>query len=377
MKIGLVTHYMPPHWGGVEIVANTLYEGYRAAGHEVRWVASRVPANAPRREDSLVRVQCLNWLEEAFDAPVPLWGLEGAAEIRRLVQWADIIHTQELLFPGTFFSSWWCRHRCPLIISQHNPFIEYPSAWLRGLEHIAIQTLARYNARQATAVVAGTPGGGRLLEELVRPPAGRVQHIPNGIDTKFFSPYEEGEKAALRRAFGIMREAPIVLFVGRIVPRKGATAVYEISTMLPDCEFVMIGRKSPKLVIPDRTSNFRRLADVSYETVRNWYRAADAFLLFSDGDGGFPLVGQEAQATGLPVIARQDQPFVRELAAKKLCIPIPAAPLTAAASAIRSALADQEALRSLAARALEHARQHFSMERMVTDYLALLAACVR
>src|SRR5207245_2503094 len=100
--------------------------------------------------------------------PVPIWGVEGVVEIRRLARWADVVHAQDLLYAGTTFAGWWCpRHRTPLVISQHAPFIEYPSRLLRGIERVAYRTLGRLNASRAAAVVAGTEGGGRLLADPV------------------------------------------------------------------------------------------------------------------------------------------------------------------------------------------------------------------
>ena len=77
MKIGIVTHYMPPHIGGIELVADSLYRAYLAAGFEARWVAAREPKTAPAREDGRIRVRCWNGLESKLGVPWPVLGLEG------------------------------------------------------------------------------------------------------------------------------------------------------------------------------------------------------------------------------------------------------------------------------------------------------------
>lgn len=376
MKIGLVTHYMPPHLGGVEIVANTLYKGYRAAGHEVRWLASRVPPDAPRRDGGLERVGCCNALERRLDVPMPLWGVAGALAARRLVRWADVIHAQDVLYFGTLFCAFWCADRRPLVISQHSPFIRYPAAWIRGVERAAFATVGRFTAARARALVAGTPGGRRLLEDVLGVPPGRLVSIPNGIDLDFFSPAAEGEKEELRRALGVPPAAAIVLSVGRLAPRKGARTVFQISELLPDLEFVQIGRGPLEGAIPRRAGNFRRIASVDTDTLRSWYRAADALLLLSHGEG-LPLVVQEAQAVGLPAIVNQDEPFAQDMAARRLVIPVPSAPLPAAVAAVRSAMADRRTLRTVAQAGLENARRLFGVDHMVSDYLALFRELVR
>ncbi len=373
MRIGLVTHYMPPHLGGVEMVARTLYEGYRAAGHEVRWVASRVPRDAPRRDGDLVRVGCVNLAERFLDVPVPVWGLEGVAEIRRLVAWADAVHAQDLLYAGTTLAALWCPAlRTPLVITQHAPFVVYPSRMLRGIQAAAYRSLGRFNAGRAAAVVAGTEGGQRVLEHAVGLPPDRIRRIGNGVNTDFFVPPSPTTRARLRQALGLRADRPVLLFVGRLAPRKGARRVWEVSTHLPGFEFVMVGRGPLEGDLPERTPNLRRVAGASAESLRDLYQAADALLLPSRGEG-FPLVVQEAMASALPVIARAEEPYARALADAFLCRVFPEGDAAAEATAIRALMGDPAGLRAMAGRALEHARERFSRERQIRESLALLA----
>ncbi len=380
MKIAMVTHYMPPHMGGVEKIAEALFEGYLAAGHEVRWIASRVPVTAPAREGNLIRIGCVNWFERAFDVPVPLWGIEGAIMMRRLAGWADVLHAQDLLYPGTIWGAFWgsgiLAPRCPLVISQHSPRIHYPSVFLRWLEYAAHGTLARFTASRACALVAGTIGGKKLLEEIVGVSPARTKIIPNGIDLDFFSPIGESRKVELRSRLGIPSGRPVVLFVGRLTPRKGAATVYEISRLLPMFDFVQIGDGPLTSSIPEKASNFRRLGFVGRDLLRDWYRAADIMLLPSCGEG-LPLVVQEAFATGLPAVVNRREPFGEELIAEGLCLGVSASNVDEAASSLRTALADRESLKEMSARALTHARARFSLDRMVGDYLELLGSLRR
>src|SRR5262249_26095742 len=92
VRVGLVTHYMPPHPGGIERVAETLFAGYARAGLEVRWVSSRSPVTEPHLEDRRVRVACCNVLESILGVPVPLWGRQAWREMAALTKWADALH---------------------------------------------------------------------------------------------------------------------------------------------------------------------------------------------------------------------------------------------------------------------------------------------
>ena len=100
----MVTHYMPPHHGGIERVAETLFASYLEAGMDVRWVASHAPRDAPAREGRRTRVPCWNWPERAMGVPVPLWGPTAWREVSQLVRWADALHVHDCLYPGSIMA---------------------------------------------------------------------------------------------------------------------------------------------------------------------------------------------------------------------------------------------------------------------------------
>src|SRR5437762_2422194 len=100
MRIALVTHYMPPHTGGIEQVAALLSRIYADAGHQVRWVASadpERPGQEAREGLELVRLRALNTLETRFGMPFPIPLPGEYAEIDRAVRAADVIHLHDCL----------------------------------------------------------------------------------------------------------------------------------------------------------------------------------------------------------------------------------------------------------------------------------------
>src|SRR5438309_2202971 len=142
MKVGLVTSYMPPHLGGIEQIAENLFTGYTSAGVEVRWVASRVPADAPPREGGRIRVPCFNLVEDVLGVPVPVWGPTGWAEIKRLVQWADAIHVLDCLYLSSAMAVMLSkRHDKPVLVSQNIGLIRYAFPPLNWIERVAYATL--------------------------------------------------------------------------------------------------------------------------------------------------------------------------------------------------------------------------------------------
>ena len=89
---------MPPHLGGLEVLAENLFRAYKEAGCEVRWVASREPVTAPEFDDGRIRVARYNWSERRLGVPWPVWGPQGWRHISQVIHWANIIHIHDCLY---------------------------------------------------------------------------------------------------------------------------------------------------------------------------------------------------------------------------------------------------------------------------------------
>lgn len=142
--------------------------------------------------------------------------------------------------------------------------------------------------------------------------------IHPGVDTKLFHPCQsdkdQRERQQLRRRYAA-RHHNVVLFVGRIVPRKGLDVL-----LLAMREMQRRGEDVPALWVAGRLprpgSTYRRAIDraarrlpvrfLGYTTrheLAKLYRAADVFVCPSQKPEAFGLVNLEAQASGIPVIA--------------------------------------------------------------------------
>jgi phosphatidylinositol alpha-1,6-mannosyltransferase len=104
----------------------------------------------------------------------------------------------------------------------------------------------------------------------------------------------------------------IVLFVGRLIPRKGLTYLIEAARNVvkekPNTAFVIVGngplRNQLTLVLEklNLSRNFFFLGDVDDKTLPSLYNCADVFVLPSIQEGqGIALL--EAQASAKPVVA--------------------------------------------------------------------------
>jgi DMSO/TMAO reductase YedYZ molybdopterin-dependent catalytic subunit len=139
-------------------------------------------------------------------------------------------------------------------------------------------------------------------------PARNVTLIPNGIDTRRFTPERNG--ADFRAAIGVPSNAPLVGFVGRLSPEKGPDrflfAAERIRQSRPDVHFVMIGDgpMREELEIQIGRGGFAgclHMVEVRHD-IETAYPAFDLLLQTSRSEG-MPLVVLEAMACGVPVVA--------------------------------------------------------------------------
>ncbi|MGH9129269.1 MAG: glycosyltransferase [Acidimicrobiales bacterium] len=144
----------------------------------------------------------------------------------------------------------------------------------------------------------------------------RIEIVELGVDHALFSP---GDRAQARRAVGLPDEGPVLAFVGRIQPLKGADVAIRALGILHDQGFgtstlVVIGGPSGPLGarelgrLHDTVSDLglgawvRFIEPQPHELLSSWYRAADLCLVPSRSES-FGLVALEAAACGTPVVA--------------------------------------------------------------------------
>ena len=149
-----------------------------------------------------------------------------------------------------------------------------------------------------------------LAEELVALGVARerIHLVMNGIDASVFRPRDRG---ATRRALGIAEDARVVLFVGRLEPRKGIRELLDaferVRARVPRATLALVGHGVSSAEVRARVARWGPGAAISPGArppaeVAEWMGACDVVTLPSWAEGT-PNVVLEALASGRPVVA--------------------------------------------------------------------------
>jgi len=149
----------------------------------------------------------------------------------------------------------------------------------------------------------------------------RIEIFYNIIDTARYAPTGSSRSEA-RRQLGIAQDAWVVVSSGQVQPRKRIDTFVAIAKACPNMQFIWVGGVPFKNAAADYGKmkqlmdhppvNLRFTGVIPLEQVREYYHAANVFVLASDQET-FGMVVVEAAASGLPVVLRDihdyDQTF--------------------------------------------------------------------
>jgi glycosyltransferase involved in cell wall biosynthesis len=312
MKILIVAHYFPPHFGGIENVALSQAESLAALGHDVTVITSDIPAGGqtPPTKSRVIRVPALAAIEHRFDVPYPIFGPRLFQVLREEIAKADVVHAHGHVFMPSVVAAVMARRRGKaFIVTQHNTFVDYSSALLRGVQRLADQSVGKYTLRHAAEVLCVSPATQQYVETLTNAGCASSTIHYNGVDVERFHPAADRE--SLRRQLSLPTDKVIFLCVRRITFKNGIDTLLQAAERLernPDIMFVVCGAgpglDTVRSFVESRDlANVRIVGRVAEEDLPAYYAAADVFVLPSKTGEGFPLVILEAMASGLPVIA--------------------------------------------------------------------------
>jgi len=304
MRVLLVSHYYPPHVGGIENVVRMEAVHLAARGVDVTVLTSG-ERTAISQEDGVrvVRVAAWNGAERA-GVPFPVLSPRLLTAALRWVRRADVVHVHDCLY----LTSWAAGlasalTRTPHLVTQHVALVQHPSALVRGVQRAVYAVAGRGLLRRARTVITLNASVADFVRRYGARPT-RARHLANGVDTALFRPAASGEERALaRKHFGLPQDRPLVLFAGRLVPKKGYDLL--LSGHDPSAGYDLVFAGDGDSTALAGRPGVHHLGGLPPQELAEAYRACDVFALPSTAEG-FPLTVQEAMASGLPVVTTDD-----------------------------------------------------------------------
>lgn len=297
LRIVIFVSYAYPYVGsGLGQVALVQAECLAKLGHEVVLISSNIPATKKRfkRKGVLhIKLNSTNFLDK-FQIPVPLFLLNR--EVLLQIKNADIVHVHDMLYPYSLQAALAAKMFAkPFVLTQHAGFISYPSQITNFLQSLTNRTLGRLVLQLSDEIVVVN----EEVKNWLRTNGKSVVTLMNGVNTDIFYPASEKRKRQIRKKYGLPVNKKIVLYVGRLVEKKGFHKLYE--TRSNDYLTVIVGGgKVPEsMAVEEEKVLF--LGTLPQEKLSEIYQAGDVFVLPSDCEG-FPLSIQEAMACGMPII---------------------------------------------------------------------------
>ncbi|MFJ3640254.1 glycosyltransferase family 4 protein [Streptomyces sp. NPDC090108] len=299
-RVLLVSHYYPPHVGGIENVVRHEALHLTRAGAEVTVLTSG-PRTVTEEDEGVrvVRVAAWNGVEERTGVPFPVLSPRVLAAAVRWARWADVVHVHDCLYMTSWAAGLGSALTgTPQVMTQHVALVEHPSVVVRAVQRAVYGLAGRLLLRRARRVLVVN---GRVADFVTAHGARAVDHLANGVDTHLFRPPRSAEeRRSARREFGLPKDRVLVLFVGRLVPKKG----YDLLVGAADAGYDLVFAGDGAQETAD-APGVHHLGALAPDRLAGLYRAVDLFALPSVAEG-FPLTVQEAMASGLPVVTTDD-----------------------------------------------------------------------
>ncbi len=302
MRIALVTNSFLPHIGGAEYVIHHLASVWGLAGHEVK-VISVEPGDEPERgiPYSVKTFRLLKGSSRLGYHRFPF--LQTA--VRTLNGLLDSYKPDFISAHFGYPVGLWMSRCSPLprfLITCHGEEIN-PGGKPRAKYHLDGILAESFN--RAHGVIAISNYSRKLLEEMgVRPD--KIHLVPNGVERERFMKPAQFD---LRGRFGIPRDAPVILSVGREHWIKafdnGIEAIALLVGKNPSVHFVLLGKGNDRWAPLVKRLGIEKNVTISRlygEELVGAYQQSDIFFSSSVYEG-CPLVVLEAMASSLPIVA--------------------------------------------------------------------------
>lgn len=372
MKILLISnYYYPEHLGGIEVVSYNLVKHYREFFHEVRWVAADVLPKLRDAGKDDVPVSSWNITEERLGFPHPLPHPNVLNKLFDNIKWCDVVHLQDSLYTINILAFLLGKLlRKPVLITQYAKYIPYKQHYKRFLQIAAYRTIGwlMFNFADRLAFITENVREGMAYLT----PKIKQEVVPLGVDTDLYAPLPADERARLRERLSGSADRPVILFVGRLVERKGVHLIRPLIEKHQEWFWVLVGRPDDFNPSEWQLSNLKHLQDMPEDELSKLFASADILVHPSVGEG-ITLTVSNSLACGTPVLISEESLYELDAEARKLFYAV--FPETNdIEEKLNQALSDRVHLKNLGADCRDFAVNRLSWKKMCERYFEILSA---
>jgi len=311
----------------------------------------------------------------------PVFALRNFSYLWRQRRSIDLVHVHTI--HDALYTSWaFCRlTRRPILFEMTLLGTDDPVAVRRSRNFLHRLRYAIYRRCDGYVAISSALAESYRSEGM---PADHLRIIPQGVDTRRF--YPDGSDGTVRDALGIPADAPVLVFVGSLIERKGIDVLLaawrEIHRSYPQAHLLLVGKgefpddetasrflaEELATLEPGAAQNLHRVGVV--ENVETYLQAADVFL-FPSRREGFGTVMVEAMACGVPCVVAEMRGITDSIfaASAEAGVVVPQDDPTALAAATEQLLADPKRAREIGLAGRRRAVQAFSIESVADAYV--------
>lgn len=361
MRICLYTSTALPKVGGQEVVVDALAREYQAAGHDVV-VLAPMPRRPLRPEDAALPYRVVRHpriFSKRFFVGLHRWWLRRLFRSFRF----DVLHVQGV-YPTGYLAAL-CRRRLPVPIVLTSQGDDVHERGRRGRSSpLRPRLIEAVQAADALTAISSFTRDGYLA--LGAPPE-KIVTIPNGVDV-------EAMRAVAPRPPDLdpaIRPGEYLLFLGRLVRRKGVDVLLDALAGLPAGQLVVTGDGDERAALEAQA----RPLGGRVHFVGGRYGSEKAYLLQnarclvvpSRDWESFGVVLVEAAAAGTPVIASALQGMREVVEDNQLGRVVPPEDVLALRQALAEVVAPSPAERDR----LRRAAGRYHWRSLAAEHLAL------
>lgn len=379
MRLLVVTQDFPPDVGGIQTYSWEIGRRLAARVADLHVIAPRRPG-APAVDRQ---------------APFPVTRVAGRPDLLPLTALGAVLQEARRLHPTVAFHAQWQTVGASIVARALTGWPRRIACAAHGREllfnplphQLGLDAAYGWFRRWTVSHVDGFFPVSRYTAGLLRRlgvPDNRLHVVPNGTDPERFRP---GGRDAVRRRRGL-GERPVLLTVGRLVPRKGIDTVLRalptIIAAVPDVAYLVAGTGPDRERLEqlarhlDVLDAVRFLGHVAHEELPAHYSAADLFVMPAreapPDVEGFGLVFLEANACGTPVVGARTGGIPDAIVDGETGMLVPPSDPDTLARAITGLLSDPERLARLGEQGRAHAVHAANWDRIVDTLLARLMA---